>query len=363
MIMATAKNMTVSAPGRICLFGEHQDYLGLPVIAAAVGLRARNAAAVIDEPMLIIDKPDIGERETISLLHPIEYGRARDYFKSGVRVLQKRGVEFKRGLRVTFTSGIPIGKGCSGSSAMLVAWVGLLGAAAGVALTPHEIATLAFHAEVKEFNEPGGMMDHFASALGGVQFIKTKGEFATRELPVPGAGAFVLGDSLEPKNTTEILGRVKSSATAGIEYLKSKIRDFDLETIDYASAESALGADVSENVRRVALGNLRNRDITRRALELFKTGSAGTPEFGALLDAEHGILRDDLGISTPKIETLVSAAKRAGATGCKINGSGGGGCMFAFCLEGSHRVAAAIESAGGKAFIINIDEGFREETK
>ena len=28
-----------SAPGRICLFGEHQDYLGLPVIAMAVDLR------------------------------------------------------------------------------------------------------------------------------------------------------------------------------------------------------------------------------------------------------------------------------------------------------------------------------------
>jgi galactokinase len=26
--------MIVSTPGRLCLFGEHQDYLGLPVIAA-----------------------------------------------------------------------------------------------------------------------------------------------------------------------------------------------------------------------------------------------------------------------------------------------------------------------------------------
>ncbi|MCH1575403.1 MAG: galactokinase family protein, partial [Flavobacteriales bacterium] len=25
-----------SAPGRLCLFGEHQDYLGLPVIAMAM---------------------------------------------------------------------------------------------------------------------------------------------------------------------------------------------------------------------------------------------------------------------------------------------------------------------------------------
>ena len=29
------------APGRVCLFGEHQDYLGLPVIAAAIPLGCR----------------------------------------------------------------------------------------------------------------------------------------------------------------------------------------------------------------------------------------------------------------------------------------------------------------------------------
>ncbi|HAO48430.1 MAG TPA: GHMP kinase, partial [Runella sp.] len=31
--------MKISTPGRICLFGEHQDYLGLPVVAAAISRR------------------------------------------------------------------------------------------------------------------------------------------------------------------------------------------------------------------------------------------------------------------------------------------------------------------------------------
>ena len=29
----------VSVPGRMCLFGAHQDYLKLPVITAAIDLR------------------------------------------------------------------------------------------------------------------------------------------------------------------------------------------------------------------------------------------------------------------------------------------------------------------------------------
>ena len=30
-------NQVISkAPGRVCLFGDHQDYLGLPIIACAI---------------------------------------------------------------------------------------------------------------------------------------------------------------------------------------------------------------------------------------------------------------------------------------------------------------------------------------
>jgi len=31
-----AEKVEVKAPGRICFFGDHQDYLGLPVIAATI---------------------------------------------------------------------------------------------------------------------------------------------------------------------------------------------------------------------------------------------------------------------------------------------------------------------------------------
>lgn len=358
--------ITVSAPGRICLFGEHQDYLGLPVIAAAVNLRATLRAEPQSEPLFLVDKPDIGEQEIIDFTKPIVYEKPRDYFKSGVCVLQKNGAVFKQGYRITLTSAIPIGKGCSGSSAILVAWVGLLskiserGQGENI---PSNIAQLAYEAEVLEFNEPGGIMDHFASALGGVQYIETTGEYSTEALPPPRTGAFVLGDSLEPKDTTGILARVRENATAGIDYLKKKNPDFDLATADMVSAETELGADVSEPVRRAVLGNLRNRDIKNRALEMFRADAAGTPELGELLDAQHAILRDDLDISTPKIEKLIAAAKQAGAAGCKINGSGGGGCMFAFCMHDPQKVARAIESAGGKAYIIKIDNGFMEGAK
>ena len=49
---------------------------------------------------------------------------------------------------------------------------------------------------------------------------------------------------------------------------------------------------------------------------------------------------------------MLAAAMETGAVGGKINGSGGGGCMFVYAPERTDRVADAIESAGGKAYIV-----------
>lgn len=350
--------ITSTAPGRICLFGEHQDYLGLPVIAAAVDLRAKFVAGRVEENRFFIAKPDVGESEEIDFSKPIVYEKPRDYLKSGARVMMKRGRVFRHGLRAEFTSEIPICKGCSGSSAMLVAWVALLGAASGgETLRPEEIARLAYEAEVLEFGEPGGMMDHFASALGGLLHIETRGGFSAHSLAAPAGVAFVLGDSLEPKDTAGVLGRTRANVEAGLDYLKQKAPDFSLETISEPSAADMFGSDISDAARGAVLANIRNRDITRIALALFNGCGADAAELGPLLDAHHANLRDGLGISTPKIEALISAAKHAGASGCKINGSGGGGCMIACCPGAPELVAEAIENAGGKAYILKVCGG------
>ena len=58
--------MKIITPGRICLFGEHQDYLGLPVIALAISLRSsitatkrRDKKIIIPRSNFIFQKKDI----------------------------------------------------------------------------------------------------------------------------------------------------------------------------------------------------------------------------------------------------------------------------------------------------------------
>ena len=57
---------------------------------------------------------------------------------------------------------------------------------------------------------------------------------------------------------------------------------------------------------------------------------------------------------------MVRASIDAGAFGAKINGSGGGGCMFAYAPENHKEVAEAIKSLGGTAYIIHADHGTRK---
>jgi D-glycero-alpha-D-manno-heptose-7-phosphate kinase len=55
------------------------------------------------------------------------------------------------------------------------------------------------------------------------------------------------------------------------------------------------------------------------------------------------------GISNPQLEELYDAAKKAGATGGKISGAGGGGFMIFYCPGNTkHAVIRQLEKFGGR---------------
>ena len=79
--------------------------------------------------------------------------------------------------------------------------------------------------------------------------------------------------------------------------------------------------------------------------------------FGEMLDLHHAQLRDRLGISTPKLESLIEGCKKFGALGGKLNGSGGGGTMIAYAPGREADAAAAINVRGGKAYVVRQSRG------
>ena len=345
--------MQVSTPGRICLFGEHQDYLGLPVIAMAISLRGKIKGEKREDKEIIFHKPDLGETESFSL-NDLSYTKPRDYFKSGIKVCQNEGLTFSSGFECEITSEIPIRAGTSSSSAIMVSWIHFLSRMADEPANwdQQKIGKLAYKAEVTEFNEPGGMMDQYSVAVGNIIYLESEPTLSIQTLN-PNLGAFVLGDSCEPKDTMGILSRCRDSRLDIIRKLKVKNPNESVHNLD----ENANLSDLNGEEKKIIHGTIQNRDLLIKALTELEKDETNHVLIGALLTEHHTVLRDVLKVSTPKIESMLDAALDAGALGGKINGSGGGGCMFAYAPNNSEAIAEAIEKVGGKSYIVRADEG------
>lgn len=359
--MAQPPTLRVSSPGRICLFGEHQDFLGLPVIAAAIDLRFTIAGRPHPEPTFRLRMPDLGREVVIPITDgELPYVEERDYLRSSINILRREGFAVRQGYDCTFRSTVPINAGTASSSAMILAWLRFLMAAEGVAEYDGEkLARLANRAEVLEFGEPGGIMDHMSSSLGGALFIDCREPVRWEPLPALPDG-FVLADSLTRKATTAVLAQSKRDVLSGLKTLRERAPGFDLHRTPLEEAEPYLDILPEQEGRKVR-ANLVNRDLLREGYTMLKAGRVDPDRLGALLTEHQRQLSQGLGVSTPKLDRMVEAAVAAGAKGGKLNGSGGGGAMFAYAPGRQEEVAAALEAAGGRAFIVRLDEGTRVE--
>src|SRR5262249_15499131 len=153
LVTDTTTSFSTLAPGRICLFGEHQDYLGLPVIAAAINLHLRAEAERAEEPGFSLDMPDIGERLELDPNQEQQYTYSRDYLRAAINVLRREGLSWPEGYRLTVRGTVPINAGVSSSSALVVMWLRFLLETGQPArpYTAEDLARLGYQTEVKEF--------------------------------------------------------------------------------------------------------------------------------------------------------------------------------------------------------------------
>ncbi|MFW9788333.1 MAG: mevalonate kinase [Candidatus Thorarchaeota archaeon] len=345
----------VNAPGRVCLFGEHSDYLGLDVIAAAIDMSIEIIAKPRDDNTICVNYLDLHESDQFSLESEIQYKTQRDYIRSAFNVMARRGISPKTGWNLDLSGNIPIAAGLSSSSAIAVGAIRTILEISEESMSLDEIALRAYDAEVREFGESGGTMDHYTSAIGGVIHVNNLDNTVTKlaaEL-----GSFVIGDSGEQKeDTVGDLRYIRTTVENEYEKIATQIDSFDRRTTPVLRVQE-LNQEIAGKERQMAEATLRNRDLTNRALRLLSEESPDKLALGKMLKEHHEILRDDLDRSTPKIERLIAIAYDAGALGCKINGSGGGGSMMAYAAGCEREVASSIDRAGGTAYIVNVSRG------
>ncbi|MBN2558073.1 MAG: hypothetical protein JXB33_04885 [Clostridia bacterium] len=362
----------VSAPSRLCLFGEHLDYHHLEVVTMAIDLRfhaeisARDdGLAVIrikDEKIDTLNQENTGERYerfVYDLSGELIYTGSRDYFKSCFNVIKRRGYDISSGFDIKMDSEIPIGKGMCSSSTMVVALIKAVLECidADIKNSASELAQMAYEAEVSEFNEPGGKMDHMASAYGGIRrfgFSDIKNPTMEKLGNLP-CGEFILFDSLQRKDTIKVLETARKPVEEAVRAIGlNSIADIDIKKLGESNIPKAY--------KMPAMAALYNYDILKQFLAMHESGAMTPEKLGEMLYGHHCRLRDGLGISTDSIEEILDTAIHSGALGGKLNGTGGGGCCYIFCHEkDAGRIIGAVGAKGYPGRIVKTAGGAATE--
>lgn len=292
--------------GKVILLGEHAVVYGYPAIAGAVDLRvaARVIPADADSLMvpawgLSVDAGDDG---------PV--GRA-------LRALVEASCDSGEHWRIVATSTLPARAGLGSSAALSVAVARALATAHGEHPEVAEIESRAAAGERCFHDRPSGI-DVAVAARGGLGTFDTgSGLVSLAAAPV----TIVVGLTGETRQTRDQVNRVAAA------------RERDPESTD---------------ARLARLG-----ELATRGAEALAGGDTGA--LGGFFDEAQRVLAE-LGVSSPGIDEMVSAAAAAGAIGAKLTGAGGGGAVIALAPGAEDRVAAAWRKLGKEAFVTTVGE-------
>jgi len=322
---------TSSAPGKVYLFGEHAVVYGEPAVPCAIERRARVTAERRDDDHLRVNADDL----TLDGF-TVEYSRKADdapdvdvseslieaatgYVDAAVEQSRKAVTEelgedvSDVGFDITIESDIPLGAGLGSSAAVTVAGIDAATRELGVELSPETVADRAFRAEYEVQEGEASRADTFCSAMGGA--VRVEGDDCRRieapDLPIVVGFDGGAGDT--------------GALVAGVRKLREEY-GFAADTIE------AIGDIVREGEQALAEGDIA--------------------ELGRLMDFNHGLL-EALGVSSRSLDTMVWAARDAGAKGAKLTGAGGGGCVVA--LDDTDETGTALRFTPG------CEEVFRAE--
>ena len=343
------------APGRICFFGDHQDYLNLPVIAGTIDRFIEIKGEPNGEEYLHLKLIDFDSIIKINLNETLEILKNGDYLRSSMRVLKRNGITLKKGYDIEIKGNIPIKSGLSSSSALTVAWLRFLTKVAvpDKKIEDEQFAKWAYESEVLEFNEAGGLMDQYTISIGGMLYIDTTNS-SYKRLNVK-LGNLIVGDSGIEKKTQEILTRLKDGAQKAIEIIKKYNPNFKIQ-----EAKKHDFYDLRKNLpfelHPYFYAAIFNHEITKNALLELQKPDYDLYKLATLINAHQEILDKKLNNTPNGMIYMMNAAENAGAKATKIVGSGGGGCFFAMTdSQNEKKVIDAILDAGAaNAFPVNL---------
>ncbi|MFX0122742.1 MAG: galactokinase family protein [Candidatus Hodarchaeota archaeon] len=350
------KKGSISSPGRICLFGEHQDYLGLPVIPMAINKRLKLYYQLNENPIHVLFRSyQVNHTENMTYAQkPIKFGSVYNYLIAVFNYFWDQ-MDQKNISKIIIDSEIPIRAGLSSSAALLVATTFLFSNILNQKYSLEEIAEIAYFCEHEILGVSCGRMDQYASSLGGIFHMTPHRIPEIIPLNLNLEAFFVIGDSNVERKADVPLKTVQESIFNALYILKNpNLLDLDLRgnQIKY----------LPKNLRKKLLGVIGVRNNTRKAFDELKKKKQDLEYIGYLISEQQNLLKNNYEVSHPMLDKMCEISEINGALGAKLTGAGFGGCMFALCADRSTalKINTKLQDIG-TSFITKIDSGVRED--
>ncbi len=328
-----APRAAASAPGRVNLIGEHTDYNGGPVLPVACAVRT----------VVAVGPADLGVLEMVSTrdgqVTRIDYRAERPAgwgaYVAGVmhELVALGAAPLEGGARIAVTSDVPIAAGLASSAALTVATAKALSLLAGARLRPRQLAGVAFRAEHDYVGVRCGMMDQMIAAVArpGQALLLECASLAARHIPI--GGRLLLVDSgVRRELAAGALNERRAECEAAVARLKNELPELRWLASWPAAWLPRLKRALPEPLRSRALHVVGETARARFGAQLLARGHL--KRFGELLYESHESCRRLYHCSTPELDTIVAAARRAGALGARLTGAGWGGAVLVLLGKG-----------------------------
>ncbi|MBI2821155.1 MAG: GHMP kinase [Acidobacteria bacterium] len=237
----------------------------------------------------------------------------------------------RTGVEIATRNQAPPGSGLGASSSLLIALSAALTRLTRKRILPEKVIDYGSSIETQAIRIPAGKQDYYPAMYGGFHALWFETAGARRErLRL----SKKFRDALQGRLLLCFTGESRFSGTSNWSMLKRYI-DRSGDTVQRM-----------KRIKEIALG-MREALLGERL-----------DQMGRLLQREWENRRElAAGVSNARIDSIMAAARSAGALASKICGAGGGGCMITFVKAGRRpAVARALSEAG--AHVLNYR--FRE---
>lgn len=341
--------LTVRAPGRVNLIGEHTDYndgFAMPMAIdrwTAIALRPRADDRVVLHSLEMGSTGEFLLRE----LSPGKIGGWLSYAHGVAGAMAGAGFAL-RGWEGVVASDVPMGAGLSSSAAFELAVARAFAALGDAPWDGARMARLCQRAENVWAGVNCGIMDQLASACGvaGHALLMDCRSLEIRPAPLDAGVRVVVLDTAKKRGLADSAynERRAQCAAAAHAFGASSLRDVTMA--EWESRRAVLDDVIHRRARHVLSENART-------LEAFAAMRRGDPAtLGKLMSQSHASLRDDFEVSCSELDVMVQCAQAGrGCLGARMTGAGFGGCAVAL-----------VEAAAVEMFIAGVTAGYAVRT-